>query len=277
MDLDDSPSDVSRRSVLKASGGAVGLSTVGNARTIGGGRPFAGDRCPEATTEPSMEHCETASVEACADDHPATEALRDDVRASLERYYPTVGALIDQGFVPYFDLVASGDDDWSHWLNPEFIRDDTVVDPSRPESVLVDNRWWRPIGVMFIATRDGEPVDDPPAVYDVAERERCAPWHYHVGLPGRYAWWKYQQVYVNSLVDLSLQLPCRTPCMMHVWTFPNPNGVYAHDAPPPESRGGPPAEDPGFDTAAVPGEDKLGWDALPDGLKTLADAGSWLR
>ena len=267
MERDDQTPDVSRRSVLRASGGAAGLSGVGS---------VLGERCPDATTRPTMEHCETANAEGCADDHPATEAIQRDVRNALDRRYPTVGALIDQGFVPYFDLAESRDPDgYSHWLNPEFIRDGTVVDPVRPESVLVDNEWWRPIGVMFIATRDGEPVDDPPTVYGGDDdAERCAPWHYHAGLPGRYAWWKYRNLYVNSLADLSARLPCRTPCMMHVWAYPNPDGVYAHDAPPRESRGGPPAEDPGFDTAADPGEDELGWDVLPAELENRLDAGS---
>ncbi len=33
--------------------------------------------------------------------------------------------------------------------------------------------------------------------------------------------------------------------MMHVWTVPHPEGVFAHDAPSPEYRGGTPVADPG--------------------------------
>ena len=54
--------------------------------------------------------------------------------------------------------------------------------------------------------------------------------------------------------------------MMHVWTFPHPESVYAHGAPPQENRGGPPAEPAGFETDATPGEDRLSWKVLPDYL-----------
>jgi hypothetical protein len=65
--------------------------------------------------------------------------------------------------------------------------------------------------------------------------------------------------------------------MLHVWTYPNPKGVYAHDPPPRGNRGGPPAEDPGFETLAVPGEDELGWDALPDDFVSRYKPGTSLR
>lgn len=254
---------LSRRSLLRATSGALGVATVGTGTAAagdatGGG---AGERCPDATTRPEMRHCEGESAEPCADDHPETVAIRDAVEETLEERYPTVGALKDAGFVPYFDLASDGDEGgYSHWLNPELLGDDAVLDPERPEAVLVDNKWWRPIGAMFVATADGAMVDDPPAVYGEGE-EACSPWHYHVGLPGRFAWWYYRHVYDDGG---SLRLPCRTPCMLHVWTYPNPDGVYAHRPPPRGNRGGPPAEDPGFDTWAVPGEDELSWDALPD-------------
>jgi hypothetical protein len=53
----------------------------------------------------------------------------------------------------------------SHWLNPGYINDGGVLDPERPESVLVDHRLWRPLGVMFTATKHGNRVEKPPAVY----------------------------------------------------------------------------------------------------------------
>ncbi|MFC7195935.1 hypothetical protein ACFQL4_17020 [Halosimplex aquaticum] len=51
---------------------------------------------------------------------------------------------------------------------------------------------------------------------------------------------------------------------MHVWRYDHPESVYAHHAPPRGNRGGPPAEDAGFETDAVPGEDPLGPEVLPD-------------
>ena len=314
MTDDTEGADVSRRALLRASGGAVGLSVVGTAAADDGGdgRAASGpepafERCPDATLRPSTGYCAGASTVGCADDHQATVELRAAVRETLETRYPDVGALLDAGFKPYFDTLEVTDDDgWSHWLNPAFIGDDTVLNPDRPESVLVDNETWRSIGVMFIATRDGDPIEAPPAVYEndeatpgdpnddgverdgaddqteadpdhddgeghdghdhgaVGHEDRCSPWHYHAGLPGRFAWWFYRQTYEADVAGGELSAPCRTPCVMHVWTVDHPESVYAHDAPPAEYRDLEPATEPGFDTDAEPGADELDWDVLPE-------------
>ncbi len=284
-----------RRRLLRATGGALTLPLVGSVRADtddhedhdheDGGRGFG--RCPDATLEPSMIHCPDASMEGCADDHPETQRLQAAAQETLETQYPTVGALLDQDFLPYFDVLRSSEEGYSHWLSPEFIDDEGTLDPERPESVLVDNEWWQPIGVMFIATEFGEPVDVPPAVYGEGEPdpERCSPWHAHVGLPGRVAWWYYRQVYEGDFRRGDVLLPCETPCMMHVWTVSHPDGIYAHDPPPSEDRREP--ADPGFETDAEPGEDPLEWDHLPDDvvpdrspeeyLRRFEDDDGWVR
>lgn len=267
----------SRRAVLRAAG-AAGFLGTGTARGNSGERPLWSPHCPDATKEPATEHYTSAGTGACADDHPATRDIQTAVSDSLRERYPTVGALLDEGYVPYFDFATTdGEDGWSHWLNPEFIGDDAIVDPERPEAVLVDHRWWRPIGVMFIATQAGDRVDPPPAVYRNEEAGRCVPWHTHVGLPGRYAWWKYRLLYAEPSLRETGRLPCDTPWVMHVWAYPHPESVYAHDAPPPENRGGPPAEPAGFETDAVPGEDALGPEVvrglLSKRAERLLDAG----
>ncbi len=250
---------LTRRHLLRVSGGAIGAVGVGSARTAASSTNDE-TYCDQTTFEPGMVHYDDSMMQVCADDHPETEALQADVRTALEESYPTVGALIDSGFIPYFDFFTSGD--WSHWINPTFIADDTTVDPERPESVLVDHTYWRPIGVMFIATEDGEAIDSPPSVYTTGDEsengEACTPWHAHVGFPGRYAWWKYQQVYEGGRNPF----PCRTPWMMHVWIYPHPHSIYAHAAP--EERGGSPATEPGFKTDADPNEETLGIEHLPD-------------
>jgi hypothetical protein len=138
---------------------------------------------------------------------------------SLENNYPTVGSLIDAGFIPYFDFFADGD--WAHWINPEFLDDGATLDAERPESILVDNTWWRPIGVMYVATDEGEAVATPQTIHveevdDGPDRE-CIPWHTHVGFPGRLSWWKYQNAYEGPAA-----FPCRTPWMMHGWRYDHP-------------------------------------------------------
>ncbi|WP_148680530.1 hypothetical protein [Halovivax ruber] len=271
MSANDRPV-LSRRRLLAVSGGAFAATATGragaSAERPGGDRGrrarWLDGRCPDATIEPSHGHCEESTTGGCADDHPETVAIQTAVAEALADQYPTVGALVDDGYRPYFDTLERGEDGWSHWLNPEYIGDDTVLDPERPGSVLVDNRTWRALGVMFIASRDGEPVDPPP-VYGEGEPDdaRCSPWHYHAGLPGRKAWWYYQAVYDEG--NPPLLPPCRTPCVLHVWAVDHPESVYAHDAPPAKYRDGP-ADRTGLDTNARPGDDALGWETLPDWL-----------
>ncbi|MFC6719137.1 hypothetical protein ACFQGT_07130 [Natrialbaceae archaeon GCM10025810] len=327
-------SRVTRRALLAASGSALAVGATGTAGARSGvdARPELpvdlesdDSDCQDATLEPTMGHCEGASTEGCSDEHPVTRGLRNAVTEVLEAEYPTVGALLEDGFVPYFDKLDFGEDGWSHWLNPEYIEGETILDPERPGSVLVDNETWRTIGVMFVAVKSGKQVD-PPTLYEVggadgesdaaaedgdgetvaerngvigAEDDRgdhdhrddhgeraghddhgghgsegdhhssgdpgvCSPWHYHAGLPGRLAWWTHRAVHAED-ADPSLEPPCRTPCMLHVWTVPHPEGTHAHHAPPREYRDDEPA-DAGFDTDATPGEDVLGSDAVPEAV-----------
>jgi hypothetical protein len=267
MDSSDESTDVSRRDVLRRSAGAFGF--LGADSSLGNGSISIPRPCPEVTLKPSVTHYGDHGSSVCEDDHPATEAIQAEVAESLQTNYPTVGALIDQGYIPYFDfLSADGDAGWSHWLNPAYLDDSSVLDPQRPASILVDHKWWRPIGVMFIATRNGDPVSPPPAVYgeDDSDDEACRPWHAHTGVAGLYSWSKFWLGYGDVLSGSILDSPCRTPWMMHVWAYANPDGVYRHGAPPRGNRGGPPAEDAGFETSAEPGEDLLSPDVLPDAL-----------
>lgn len=252
---------ITRRQVLQGAGVALGATTVATVpATADESGGLHEKNCSESTLRPGMIALDGSIHDVCADDHQATQTLQSEVQTVLEEDYPTVGALLDTGYIPYFDFFT--DHPWAHWLNPEFVGSDDVMDPAQPASILVDNTWWRPIGVMFIATEDGEPVA-PPAVYEDEETGACKPWHAHVGFPGRYAWWKYRAVY-----DERVPFPCRTPWMMHVWRYPHEKTIYAHDAP--EDRGGPPAERPGFDTDADPTQEELGVKHLPDAVKHRA-------
>jgi hypothetical protein len=259
----------SRRQVLRLATSAVVVGGIGSTTATadpasvhherGAGVPSAsalGTGCPDATVEPNVTHYDHSLHDVCSDTHPKTRELQYRVRTALESQYPTVGALIDDGFVPYFDFFVE-DVVYSHWLNPEYVSDDGVVDPKRPESVLVDHEYWRPMGVMFVATPGGGRLDPPPSTYETRSG-KCTPWHAHVGVPGRYAWAKYRAAYGE------FEWPCRTPWMMHVWNYAD-EGVYAHHAP--ADRGGPPAEPAGFETDADPERDRLAPEHLPDALR----------
>ena len=259
--------DASRRRLLQAAGGAIAAIGVGSATAAGtasgattGTSSAASDldvNCPDATIEPSITHYDHSIEDVCEDGHYETRKMQYRVRTALESRYPTVGSLIDDGFVPYFDFFVE-EATWSHWMNAEYIGDDGVVDPSRPESVLVDHEYWRPMGVMFVATPNGDRLDPPPSTYETSDGA-CTPWHAHVGLPGRYAWMKYRAAFAKDV-----EWPCRTPWIMHVWNYADED-VYAHGAP--ADRGGGPAEPAGFDTDVDTSEEPLAPEHIPDALR----------
>ena len=69
-----------------------------------------------------------------------------------------MGTLLARVYIPYFDVVTPGATGGvSHWLNPEYIGDNHYQpNPLRPDSIILDNQWWKPIGPMYIATDEGE-------------------------------------------------------------------------------------------------------------------------
>jgi len=122
------------------------------------------------------------------------------------------------------------------------------------------------MGVMFIATRGGEPVEPPAAYGEDESTDRCSPWHAHTGLPGRFGWWYYRQAYEREFADGDLE-------------FPLSNALYAPrlDRRPPRerlrTRRAPARRSrsiarrrPRIRHRRRPGEDELGWDVLPNEL-----------
>lgn len=180
----------------------------------------------------------------CYDTHPAAIAIRDAVSHQLTHVYNDVVVLTAMGYHPYFDIIIPG---ITHWLKPQFIDDGAVLDPSRPESILVDE-WNRPVGMMFIE----ESTEPGPAVYTLAEDSaefpkkgngECYPWHPHFDEPARFGWMWYRAMYDDSVQEGTMEFPDQTPAMMHVW-MNNPNGTFnGHDYPESE---GPPGPMPGY-------------------------------
>jgi hypothetical protein len=197
------------------------------------------------------------------------------------------GALIAQGYIPYFDVATPGpvNDGVSHWLNPRYIGDEYYEpQPWRPDSIILDNKWWKPLGPMYVATKNGDPnwVDKEDEVMEVRDAwgyenncGECFPYHPHDGVPGRFAWWYYRQVHESDYASgdpEDLTLPCYTAPMMHAWIYPTPHGPHGSTAgaPPREYRPGGPPNRPGYPTPAVPGEDELSLDVLPEAVQKAA-------
>lgn len=231
------------------------------------------------------ETCTAGEWPDCTDwPEPTKEIIRES-RDSLTTNFDDVGTLLAKGFIPYFDVVLPGvNGGVSHWLNPEFIDDGTVdADPAKPESVIMDNQYWRPLGPMYIATKHGDRVwaDEDEEIQAVRqlwgyenECGTCIPWHSHSGMPGRFAWWYYRQVHEGDYASgetEDLTLPCYTPPMMHAWIYPTPHGPHSatSGAPPRRHRPSEPGI-PGYPTPAVPGQDQLSYEALPDAVAEAA-------
>lgn len=160
----------------------------------------------------------------CDDAHPETLAIRSRVQYALEHVYTDVAVMAAAGYHPYFDVLVPGG--VSHWIKPQFIDDGIVLDPLRPESIIVD-QWRRPVGIMFIEN-SWEP--GPPVYVNEGSGLACSPWHPHTDMPARVGWKWYRSMYTG---DTSTAIPAQTPAMMHVWAVDNPHGVYAaHDYPP---------------------------------------------
>lgn len=188
----------------------------------------------------------------CVDDHPETVSLVGEVQGELATTYKDVAALVALGYHPYFDSLVPGGyppggEGISHWINPNYIDDGVVLDPQRPETILLDDWYW-PIGMMFI----NDPGVPPVPVYVNGDGTTCSPWHPHTDAPARFGWYYYRAVYDREIEG---EVPAQTPEMMHVWAVPNPAGVYAaHDYPPREVRNGPPGPLPSyFSEATIPG------------------------
>jgi hypothetical protein len=192
------------------------------------------------------DHGDHDPYAGCDEDHPVTVDIRSRVTFALENIYTDVAALTALGYHPYFDGAVPGGyppggEGVAHWIGPHYIDDGVVLDPLRPEAILLDD-WNRPIGMMFIE----ESSEPGPPVYVNEDGTPCYPWHPHTDAPARFGWMWYRAIYDESYKDGSMEYPDQTPAMMHVWVN-NPNGTYnGHDYPPTEYREGPPGPLPSY-------------------------------
>lgn len=106
----------------------------------------------------------------CSGHHPETQRLKDACEYSLRHLYPDVPTLVANGYIPYFDVLSVGG--FSHWLKPEHIRGEHMVDPGRPETVLVNNDNYCSQGIMFIPNH--EVANREPPVYVEGDPDESA-------------------------------------------------------------------------------------------------------
>lgn len=262
--------------------------------------------CPDGTG--LGEDCTTEQWPDCTSWPEPTKELIKDSREALTTVYDNVGTLIAEGYVPYFDVLVPGGasrvSDFtgvSHWFNPDYLNNtDPAPDPLRPESIMLENKYWSPIGPMFIGTNEGDiqyGVDDLWGYESTADEDgsravwhlgyegdrtlkrppcgECYPMHAHDGMPARIMWWLYRQAFEQDFTSGELEdvtLHCFSPPMMHAWIFPTEAGPHSptSGAPTEGYEVGRLPNTPGFETPAVPGEDDLTFDVLPEAVQERA-------
>jgi hypothetical protein len=238
--------------------------------------------CDVDTENPDLERVNEVWPE-CTDWPEPTKQIIVESRESLTQVYNDVGTLIAMGYIPYFDVVTPGPTGGvSHWLHPGYIGDNHYEpNPLRPDSIILDNQWWKPIGPMYIATEEGEVhwKNEEEEIMEVRDAwgyenacGECYPYHPHDGVAGRFAWWYYRQVHEQDAAAGDVMLPCYTAPMMHSWIYPTPDGPHGatSGAPPRKYRPGGPPNQPGYPAPVDPGEASLSLDVLPAAVRETA-------
>jgi hypothetical protein len=161
----------------------------------------------------------------CDEDNPTVKSIVEGVQEALDPQtgkFRNFAAMSTFGYMPYADAPLLGlSGGQGHWINPGYIEDGHLMDPDRPESILVD-RWNRPIGVMFINDQPTDPADPStagPDMYVGEDGTPCNGWHYHTEILADAYWYAYKYLYSDDVVNGDLQPPDRTPDLMHVWAY----------------------------------------------------------
>jgi len=151
-----------------------------------------------------------------------TEGQRQAAQSLIERSYESARAHAwydadrgtADGYVPMHHSV-------SHWANEQYVFDDVLLDPDRPEFLMYYQtpRGWALAGLMFLVDAPrarGPQVGGPLTI-----------WHYHVWAAGRCV------LGGLLIVDMPQDGACsqgerqfRSPEMLHVWLIDHPQGPF---------------------------------------------------
>lgn len=174
---------------------------------------------------------------ACDENNPNVQAIIQGVRDTLTNSFPDISTMLARGYLPYFDAPLFGlSGRQGHWINSAYMEDGHIMDPKRPESILVD-RWNRPIGVMFI---EDQPETPGPSIYENEDGTPCNAWHYHSEITADSYWYLYKYLYSNDIQEGDIEPEDRSPDLMHVWRYGDYQYQWTHAAPPADQLPGDP-------------------------------------
>ena len=154
---------------------------------------------------------------------PPTQAQRSKAQAFVEECYR---AALEHGWYDFKQGLADGYqlmfEDRRHYENREYILDDRVLDPDRPEFLMYYGtpRGKRLSGFMFYV--------DTPLGHGPQPGGNLTVWHYHI--------WKRTLCLLDGLISVGIadRSGCcsegtpthRSPEMIHVWLIDHPGGAY---------------------------------------------------
>jgi len=159
---------------------------------------------------------------------PGTTPTRDERRAAEELIERSHRAVLARGWQDHEQALADGfhlmPHDIRHYQNDEFLLDDRILDPDRPEFLMY---YPTPEGMaltglmLLVRSPDerGPQVGGPLTV-----------WHYHI--------WRQARCYRDGVINVGVArrdgLGCReavashrSPEMLHVWLVDRPGGPFA--------------------------------------------------
>ena len=178
---------------------------VGQAPAVGhdghdaGGSSAPADARPVDPVAVAGGHHGDGTCQPTDEEARAAQKLVDDTRAGIARYANTNAATL-AGYQPD-NVQTTAYWNYVHYVNWNEVNNDTVLDPSKPESLLYgqtdDNRWVL-IGAMYVMPKPGMPG---PAVGGC-----LTTWHADSAWNGK-----------NS------------PEMLHVWTVDMPGGHFTEN------------------------------------------------
>jgi len=159
---------------------------------------------------------------------PGTEPTPEQAKAAQELVESCYESAIRNGWTDYDTGLADGFEqpprDPRHFRNKEFLLDNEILDPDRPEVLMyyptVEGKM-ELVGFMFMASsrsQQGPQVGGPLTV-----------WHYHI--------WRKKQCVDRGVISLGFvdaDAKCekgvgnhRSLEMMHVWLIDHPHGSFA--------------------------------------------------
>ena len=158
--------------------------------------------------------------------HPAGEPTPEEKRAGEDLIQRSYEAAEKMGWFKFETSVRGGyrgmfDDD-IHYANEEYIRDDAILDPERPEFLMYYRSGGKRVlvGLMYLVD---EPLKEGPQIGGADTI-----WHYHV--------WSSKVCLLEELVVVGRpdeNGACRrgtpghrSPEMIHVWLVDHPDGPF---------------------------------------------------